>query len=145
MLSKKMKMLFSIVVVTFSFVMTTNVSFAIMGIEQVSKERAKALGVEVRAKASGPKHIWVELEFKPKGELKKFNHVSMEIREGKELLVGYAPIQTKRTNSGTIVFSFMANRAYLEKITLRVVEGDPLNMNGHDLQLKEFVDLKKLP
>lgn len=34
MLSKKMKMLLSISVVTFQFVMTANVRFAIMGIEQ---------------------------------------------------------------------------------------------------------------
>jgi hypothetical protein len=86
----------------------------------------------------------VELEFKTEGELKNFSHVSMEIRDGKELLVGYAPMEAKQTNSGTVAFRFMASRAYIDKITLSIVEGAPFNTVGHEFPLRDFVDLKKL-
>jgi hypothetical protein len=60
-----------------------------MAIVEVSRERAKELGMEVRFTENGPNEIWVELEFKPEGKLKDFKHVSLEIRDGgKFLLVG---------------------------------------------------------
>ena len=36
-----------------------------MSVEKVSKERAKELGIEIRATANGPNEAWVELELKP--------------------------------------------------------------------------------
>ena len=143
---KKMMTLLGIPIVAFLLVITATESYALMSIEEVSTERAKALGIDVRAKASGPKHVWVELEFKTEGALKQFSHVSMEIRDGNELLVGWAPMESKRTKSGTVVFRFMASRAYLDKICLRIVtvDGLPTNMVGHDLPLRDFVDLDKL-
>jgi hypothetical protein len=35
------------------------------------------------------------------------------------------------------------NRSYLDKVTLSVVTGFPMNMTGHELRLKEFVGLAK--
>jgi len=116
-----------------------------MEIEQVSKGRAKQLGIEIRAKANGPNDAWIELEFKPKGELKDFVHVSLEIREGEKFLLGYSPLKEKRSNSGSIVVSFLVDRAYVEKIRLSVITGQPMNYTGHELQVKDFVDLGKLP
>lgn len=144
MSTRNMKLIVAITAATVLLVTTATTSYAMMSIEIVSKERAQALGVEVRAKAAGPKQVWVELEFKAEGALKHFSHVSMEIRDGKELLVGYAPMEAHRTGSGTLVFRFMASRLYLDKITLSIVEGQPLNMIGHELRLKDFVDLKNL-
>ena len=126
------------------FIVTPSLSFAMMSIGDVSKERAKKLGIEVRSQPSGPRAAWVQLEFKPEGEFKNFRHVSMEIREGEKLLVGYAPLQEKRSSSGNVVVGFMVNRAYLENISLRVVTGMPMNLVGYDLRLKDFVDLEKL-
>ena len=144
--SKKMISLLGIPIVAFLLLITATESHALMSIDEVSTERAKALGIDVRVKASGPKHVRVELEFKTEGELKHFSHVSMEIRDGKEMLVGYAPMEAKRTNSGTVVCTFIASRAYLDKIALRIVEveGLPTNMVGHDLPLRDFVDLENL-
>ena len=116
-----------------------------MEVEHVSKERAKQLGIEIRAKANGPNDAWIELEFNPKGELKGFVHVSLEIREGEKLLLGYSPLKEKPSDSGTIVVSFLADRAYMEKITLSVITGQPMNYTGHELRVKEFLDLGKLP
>jgi hypothetical protein len=118
-------------------------SFALMGIDPVSKERAKEMGIEVRLTDSGPKDFWVELEFKPEGKLKDYSHVSLEIRDGDKLLVGYAALQEKRTDSGSVVVRFMADRAYLDKITLSVVAGFPTNMTGHELRVKDFVEPAK--
>jgi hypothetical protein len=117
--------------------------FALMGIDHVSKERAKEMGIEVRLTDSGPKDFWVELEFKPEGKLKDYSHVSLEIRDGDKLLVGYAALQEKRTDSGSVVVRFMADRAYLDKITLSVVAGFPTNMTGHELRVKDFVEQAK--
>jgi len=115
-----------------------------MTIEQVSKERAKELGMEIRTKANGPNDIWVELAFKPEGKFKDFSHVSLEIREGKKLLVGYAALREKRSSSGSVVVTFVANRAFLDKITLRVVVADvPLGGSGYELRVKDFVELVK--
>jgi hypothetical protein len=144
MTSRKMIRLLGIPIVAFLFLTASTESYALIEIDRVSTERAKALGIDVRVKANGPKHVWVELEFKTEGELKDFSHVSMEITDGKEMLVGYAPMEAKETNSGTLVFRFIASRAYLDKITLRIVEveGLPTNMVGHDLPLRDFVDLE---
>ena len=83
--------------------------FALMGIKPVSKDDAKEMGIEVRVTDAGPKDAWVELEFKPEGSLKDFSHVSLEIRDGDKLLVGYAPLQDKRTDAGNVVVRFMAD------------------------------------
>ncbi len=117
--------------------------FALMGIAPVSKEQAKEMGIDVRLTDSGPKAFWVELEFKPEGKLKAYSHVSLEIREGDKLLVGYAALQERRTDSGNVVVRFMADRAFLDKITLSVVAGFPSNMTGYEIRLKDFVELAK--
>ncbi|MDB5349175.1 MAG: hypothetical protein JWN86_422 [Planctomycetota bacterium] len=117
--------------------------FAEMDIEFVSKERAKKLGMEIRLKGNGPDQFWVELEFKAEGELKDFDRVTLEIREGEKLLVGYAPLQPHPSTSGRVLVGFMADRAYLDKVTLRVVSGKPINYIGRELRVRDFVDLKK--
>jgi len=110
-----------------------------MEIVEVSKERAKELGMEVRFTANGPNEIWVELEFKPEGTLKDFKHVSLEIRDRGKFLLGYAPLGEKRPKSGSVVVGFLVNRSYLDKVTLSVVTGFPMNMTGYELCLKEFI------
>jgi hypothetical protein len=96
----------------------------------------------IRTKANGPNDIWVELEFKPEGKFKDFSHVSLEIREGRKLLVGYAALREKRSSSGSVVVNFIANRVFLEKITLTVAVADvPLGGSGYELRVKDFVEL----
>jgi len=116
---------------------------AMMSIEKVSKDRAKELGIEIRATANGPNEAWVELELKPEGHLRGFNHVSLEIRDGKTFLLGYDALKEKRTSSGSVVVGFLANRTFLEKITLCVVEG-VTGDRGHELRVKDFVEMGKL-
>jgi hypothetical protein len=117
----------------------SNRCLAEMGIVEVSRERAREFGIDVRSTQNGPDEIWVELEFKPEGKLKNFKHVSLEIRDQGMLLLGYAPLGEKRPKSGSVVVGFLVNRSYLDKVTLSVVTGFPMNLTGHELRLREFV------
>lgn len=138
-----MKTYLKLSVLTVLLMAASSQCFAMMSIGYVSKERAKELGMEIRAQANGPNEVWVELEFKTEGQLKNFSRVDLEIREGKKLLMGYAALKEDRSKLERVVVSFMANRAYLDKITLRVVTGVPGDMAGYELRVKDFVDLEK--
>lgn len=139
-----MKTIFNLSVLAALLAVVTSTCLAEMRIEFVSKERAKKLGMDIRLKGNGPNEVWVELEFKAEGELKDFKHVSMEIREGEKFLVGSAPLREHPSSSGRVLVSFMANRAYLDKVTLRVVTGGLKDMKGHDLRIRDFVELEKV-
>ena len=134
-----MKSITTLLALTLLLVVASNRCYAMMEIVVVSKERAKELGMEVRFTENGPNEIWVELEFKSEGKLKDFKHVSLEIRDGEKFLVGYAPLGEKRPKSGSVVVGFLANRAYLDKVSLRVVAGHPMDLTGYELRMKEFV------
>jgi len=141
-MNTKTKTIMNISVLTFLLVAASSQCFAEMTVEQVSKERAKELGMAIRTKANGPNDIWVELEFRPEGKFKDFSHVSLEIREGRKLLVGYAALREKRSSPGSVVVNFIANRVFLDKITLTVVVADvPLGGSGYELRVKDFVEL----
>lgn len=99
--------------------------------------------MEIRLQRNGSDEVWVEFELKPDSPVKEFSQVSLEISEGDKLLVGFAPLQEKRPASGGVRVTFMANRAFLEKITLRVVAGSPAFRTGYDLRLKDFVEQEK--
>jgi hypothetical protein len=89
---------------------------------------------------SSTNEVWVEFELKPDGKLKDFSHVSLELGEGDKLLVGYATLQEKKSAAGSILVTFMANRAFLGKITLRVVAGSPSFRTAYVLRVKDFVE-----
>jgi hypothetical protein len=114
-----------------------------MSIGNVSKDRARELGIELRAKPNGPKEAWIELEFKPEGKLADFHHVSLEIRDDKQFQLGWTPLKDERTSTGSVVVRLMGNRAFLENVTLRVVRG-AMGEVGDDLRIRDFVDLKEL-
>jgi hypothetical protein len=116
---------------------------AMISVRSVSKNEAKELGIELRAKPNGPNGAWIELEFKPEGKLADFKHVSLEIRDDKEFQLGWTPLKDERTSSGSVIVRLNGNRAFLEKVTLRVVRGDFAD-RGDDLRIKDFVNLKEL-
>jgi hypothetical protein len=140
-----MKRILNLSILTGLLVVTSSPCFAMMEISFVSKERAKELGVEIRATASGPKAAMIALEFNPE-KFKDFNCVYLEINEGEKFLMGYTPLKEKHTKSGTIVVGLTANREFLQKVTLTIVTGSSglVDLAGHALRVKDFVDLKKL-
>jgi hypothetical protein len=79
-----MKTILNIPVLTFLLTLATTPCFAMMSIEFVTKERAKALGMEIRSNPAGPKAVRVELEFERKGELKDFARVDLEFKDGEK-------------------------------------------------------------
>jgi hypothetical protein len=137
-----MKAIFRISVLILVLFAASSQCLAMMSIGFVSRKEAKELGMEIRLKPSGTNEVWVELEFKAEGKFKDFNHVSLEIREEKKLLLGWAPLKEKRTSSGSVVIHFLANRAYLDKIILCVVVGD-FQDTGWELRVKDFVEAEK--
>ena len=138
-----MKTTLGISVLTLLLVTTPSVCFALMSIEHVSKERAKELGMEIRTKQAGPDGARIELEFETKGELKKYIRVDLEIHEGEKWVLS-STLWEEQSKPGRVVVSFAADRAILDKITLRVVTGAPMDMSGHELRVKDFVDLEKV-
>ena len=116
---------------------------AMITVAPVTPERAKEMGMEVRAKANGPNEVWLELEFKPEGKLKDFSHVSLEVRDGDKFLLGWNAMKGRPVGSGRVVVTLLASRAYLDKITLRVMVGRPADA-GYDVRVKDFVDPAKI-
>ena len=138
-----MKTILSISVLTFLLVAASSPCFAMMSIAHVSTERARELGMEIRSKAAGPDAVRVELEFEIKGELKSYGRVDLEISEGGKLRL-FASLKEEQSRPGRVVVSFSADRANLDKITLRVVVGMPMNMVGYELRVKDFLAMEKL-
>jgi hypothetical protein len=138
-----MKTTFNLLALTFLLVIDPSLCFAEMGIEQVSRERAKQLDMEVRLKAAGSDSVTVELAFKTEGELKSFSQVSLEIKDGAKVLVS-SSLHEERSSSGRVAVSFSADRKILDKLTLRVVVSDPrLGGAGYDLRVRDFIEPKK--
>jgi hypothetical protein len=125
---KNMKTIFHISLLALLLGVAASPSFALQSTQIVSKEMAKAIGLEMRFKANGPNQVRVELEFKAEGILTDFNperlsRVDLGIAEGEQSLVT-AALQVKRPSPGHVAVSFDADPAYLEKITLTVVMGE---------------------
>ncbi len=138
-----MKPVINISVLTILFLAASSPCFAMMSLEEVSKERAKELGMEIRTKGAGPNDLRVELEFATKGEFKDYGRVDLEINEGGKLRL-FASLKEEQSRPGRVVVGFAADRTNLDKIILRVVVGVPRDMVGYDLRIKDFVDLEKL-
>ncbi len=135
-----MKTTVSLTVLILAFCATC---LAMISTRNVTKNEAKELGVELRAKPNGPNEAWIELEFKPEGKLAGFSHVSLEISDGEKFQLGWTPLKDVRTPSGSILVRLMGNRTYLQNVTLRIVRGATGDV-GEDFRIKDFVDLNEL-
>ena len=118
---------------------TPNPCFALWGIAPVSSERAKELGLTVRAKAAGPRDVRVELELKAAGELKDFSRVDLRYGEGNKSLLT-VPLREERSPSGAVIVSFSADRTHLDQIRLWIMVPQFLGGTAYELQVKDFVD-----
>ena len=131
-------------VVTLLLALCARPCFGMMDIEFVTKARAKALGMELRTVQAGPDAVRIELEFPTTGELKGFSHVDMEFKDGSKWIS--TSLKEEKATAGHVVVSFAADRAMLDKITLRVVtRSGERTMTGYDLRMKEFVTPAKVP
>ena len=120
---------------------STSPCFALGSVLQVSKEEAKKMGMEVRSELAGPDQVRVELEFKVEGGLKHFKHVNLWFGEGDNPLLA-AQLHEDRSKPGQVAVSFTADRAHLDKITLRVTISE-LGDTVYKLRIKDFVEPEK--
>ena len=120
---------------------STSPCFALGFVKKVSKEGAKELGMEVRWQAGGPNQVRVELEFNVEGQLKRFSRVDLRIGERDNSSLS-ATLQPDRSKSGQVVVSFTADRAHLDKITLRVTVVEAGRF-VYVLRMKDFVEPEK--
>ena len=137
-----MKPLLRVLVVTL-LGLTTTLCFAEMGIERLSPQRAKQLGIQLESTPAGPATLRIVLNFPTTGELKSFTHVDLEIKDAGKLLLS-STLKDDRSKPGHVVVSLTADRANLDNMTLRLVSSQPaLGGSGYDLRVKDFLDLKK--
>ena len=138
-----MKTVFNILAVAILLAVTPNPCFALWDIEILSRERAKELGMEVRSTAAGPNHVQVELEFKAEGKLKDFSHLDLRFGKGDNLAVA-APLREDRSKPGRVAVKCFADPAQLDKLSLLVMVPGTLGGTVHELQVKDFVEMKRV-
>ena len=120
---------------------STSPCFALGFVKKVSKEEAKQMGMEVRSTALDANQVRVDLKINIEGGLKHFSGVDLCFGEGDKPLLA-APLQEDRSKSGQVVVSFTADRAHLDKITVRVTVQE-LGLGVYVLRIKDFVEPEK--
>jgi hypothetical protein len=139
-----MKTIFNIAAVAVLLLVVPSPCFALWEIAEVTKEEAKKMGMEVRSTPSGSTHVQVELEFKLEGELKGFSQVDLRVGERDKPLLT-TPLREDRSKPGRVVVSFTVDRTQVDMLTLWVMVPGMLGGTVYDLQVKDFVELKKKP
>lgn len=116
--------------------------FALMELEDVTKERAKALGVTIRSKLVGTNAVYVWLEFKATGELKHFNHAQLAFTAGERSLS--TTLLPERPTPGSVVVFFSADPVTLRacKVTVAVHLDERTNV-GYGFKMKDFIEPEK--
>src|SRR5258706_9883405 len=100
-----MKTILHLSALAFLLASTPCLCFGMMDIELVSPQRAKELGMVVKANAAGPDAVRISLEFAIKGDLKSFSRVDLEMMDGGKLQLS-ASLREERTNEGRVIVSF---------------------------------------
>jgi hypothetical protein len=138
----QMKTIITILAVPIFLLVAVSPCFALWGIAPVDKQRAKELDMEVRSEAAGPNQVRVELDFNAERELKNFSRVDLRLGEGDNPLLT-APLQEDRSKPRRVAVNFTAERAHLDKITLRVMVPEKLGGTAYQLRMKDFVKPEK--
>jgi hypothetical protein len=72
-----------------AFLAVARPSMGMISIDEVTTAKAKQLGIELTAKANGPKEAWIKLEFKPEGR----SRTSSTNPRRRSLFAGLGPIE----------------------------------------------------
>ena len=136
-----MKPMFTLSAVTAFLVVATGTCFADWGIEPVSSDRAKELGMELRSKAAGPNDVAVELEFKLEGALKDFSRVDLRVGKGEKLVS--AALKEDRSKPGRVAVSIAADRTRLDELSLWVFVPEALGGTIYEVRVNAFVEPEK--
>jgi hypothetical protein len=107
--------------------------------EDVSPQRATALGITVQAKAEGPDGVRVYIALEPKGALREYARVDLERSAGGKLLLSATLRGASPAHDGGVVrISFFAASKELDNLTVVIVTGRPMDMVLHNLHLRDF-------
>ena len=138
-----MKTLLHCTLLTFLLFAGTSRCFALVEIAEVSKERARELGVTLRSQPNGEAGVAVWLEFKTKGELKNFTHVDVRVTGGGKTLI-HAYLQPSRPTPDSFSAYFSADPAWLAASELTiVVKNGERTLIGYQFKVKDFIELAK--
>ena len=122
--------------------LATSRCFALVMIETVSREQAeKDFGASIRTEAVGTNQVGVWLEFVPKGKLRTFSSVQLEITSVERKLVSATLAPLKQTPESVVVY-FSTDPAYLPGSSLTVFykinSGDP-PYDGIQFKIGDFI------
>jgi hypothetical protein len=109
----------------------------------LSPQEAAKLAMIVRAQASGPEAVGVELEFPATGELLHYRRVELDISYGKKRVL-FTTLAETSSPAGHKIVGFTAARTMVPQIQLRVVTQDGLSRVARVLVLKDFVNVNDL-
>jgi hypothetical protein len=131
---------FDIPIVMLLFMAACTQSFALQQNVEVSRERAKELGVTIRSNVDGENGVKVWLEFLPRGVLQNFSQVDLTIgAPGKRLVV--APLLVSRPAPGMVSVHFSTDVANLATSELTIVVQDGArDRNGFHFKVKDFIE-----
>lgn len=111
---------------------------ALAEIEEVSKERAKELGISVTSRPSANKDAWVQVEFKTTGALKGFRWADLELTQGGKRLVT-ASLLPRNSPPDTVRLDFYMDPAALPQAMVTVFVYRGLEGIGYQLKMKDFL------
>jgi len=139
-----MKTILNISVLTFLLVAASSPCFAEMLITDVSRAKAKEMGVAIRSHKNGDAGVKVRLEFRTQGVLKDFNRVELIICANSQLgakrLVS-APLLAERPAADSVSACFSADPSYLATSEVWIIVNDPpLGGTGYRFKVIDFIE-----
>ncbi|MBX7211330.1 MAG: hypothetical protein K1X78_23685 [Verrucomicrobiaceae bacterium] len=149
--ARRMKTIIHFTALALLFTLTTGHCFGMWDVEEVSRERAKELGIEIRSQPAGPGNLLVELEFPTKGKFEKFGEgrsssdpSRVDLRIGtKDKLLLTTTLREDRSKQGRIIVSFTADASQLDQISLWVLVAEGAGGQAYGLPVKDLVGSKK--
>jgi hypothetical protein len=113
--------------------------YADYGILDVSKERARELGITVSSGPSANNDLRVQVEFKTTGPMKEFRWADLELTQGEKRLVT-AALMLQKPSPGSVHLEFYGDPAALANATVTLfVHDEPLGGTGYRLKMKDFL------
>ena len=138
-----MKTNLTLTVLVLLFLACASPCFALVEIAEVSKERAKEMGVTLRSRPNGEAGVAVWIEFKAVGVLKNFTRVELRMTSGGKHLMS-APLQVTRKPDGAVEAYFSADPDQLAGSTLLIAVTDaPRTHIAYQFRVKDFVEPEK--
>lgn len=133
----------------FVFLAAVPLSFALISVGPLSKEKAKELGVTMNWRTNGDHGYMVWLEFTPDSPLREFTYVELQISDekGKHRLSAHLKprkvVYQQAENVKTVPFSAQLDQ--LGSCSFMVVNYKDRGGVGYTMNVADYLDLKEPP